>query len=179
MHVQAWHWNSQHCPWVWGSETEARWGTVCTSGNYKEAHTQEVPAAFGLQVPVPSSDQPATSLFLASKEEPCILKISPIFCLTYISCLFLIVCMFINLNSPETQSVIRTQTIIWLFSLLGFQNSKSLSPTTVMSFLNQPKRVTENQADFSGGAIAKNPPANAGDRRPIPGLGRSNTAPSN
>ena len=28
-------------------------------------------------------------------------------------------------------------------------------------------------AGFSGGSVGKNPPANAGDRGPIPGLGRS------
>lgn len=42
---QAWSWNSQHCLWVWGSKTEARWGMLCTRGNYKEAHTQEVPGS--------------------------------------------------------------------------------------------------------------------------------------
>ena len=33
--------------------------------------------------------------------------------------------------------------------------------------------------DFPGGAVVKNPPANAGDTGPSPGLGRSHMSQSN
>ena len=39
--------------------------------------------------------------------------------------------------------------------------------------------LDKDQEDFSGGAVFKNPPANAGDTGLIPGLGRSHMPQSN
>ena len=41
------------------------------------------------------------------------------------------------------------------------------------------KNSIKKERDFPGGAVVKNPPANAGDTGSIPGLGRSHMPRSN
>ena len=43
----------------------------------------------------------------------------------------------------------------------------------------QTEHQNERSRDFPGGAVVKNPPANAGDTDSIPGLGRSHIPRSN
>ena len=45
--------------------------------------------------------------------------------------------------------------------------------------LHTNKSLKSSAPDFPGGAVVKNPPANAGDTGSIPGLGRSHMPQSN
>ena len=56
----------------------------------------------------------------------------------------------------------------------GYQTAESKSPRCQRG--QQPE---ERMQDFPGGAVVKNPPANAGDTGSIPGLGRSHMPRSN
>ena len=54
-------------------------------------------------------------------------------------------------------------------------NLKKTTPKHII----QMSTVEEKERDFPGGAVVKNPPANAGDTGSSPGLGRSHMPRSN
>ena len=54
---------------------------------------------------------------------------------------------------------------------LNYQKKKELSTKNTVSGKNCPSKMREG--DFPGGAVVKNPPANAGDTGSSPGPGRS------
>ena len=49
----------------------------------------------------------------------------------------------------------------------------------ILSEISQKEKDKYHMRDFPGGAVVKNPPANAGDTGSIPGPGRSHVPQSN
>ena len=70
---------------------------------------------------------------------------------------------------------------IYLVPVLSKGNTvvKKYLPSWSLYSSREDKTNNNNNRDFPGGAVVKNPPANAGDTGSIPGLGRSHMPQSN
>ena len=69
-----------------------------------------------------------------------------------------------------------------LLELQGQSNKSTIIVrdfSTPLSILEKSNRQKKISRDFPGGAVVKNPPANAGDTGSIPGPGRSHMPRSN
>ena len=70
------------------------------------------------------------------------------------------------------------------FQISTFKNKQTTKAYVTSEASNTKDRAKQNKTkidlgDFPGGAVVKNPPANAGDTGSIPGLGRSHMPQSN